>query len=211
MIFNLHSHSFSDEGIQITQNDFFIKTDQIFSVGIHPWNAKEYDLYKTQLMGLIQSENCLAIGEIGLDKLKGPALELQVEIFKKQITLSEQYQLPVIIHCVKAWNELKFLKRNIKPSQPWIFHGFSKIGIIDEVLNEGIYVSFGHRIMKDQKLLEAAVNIPMEKIFFETDDQPIKIQKIYSTFANAKQISLQELKEIQLENFKRVFKKWKSG
>ena len=207
--FNLHSHFIDIQNVTIFQTDA-IEPNQWFSVGIHPWNS-EYNDFTTNQDVLFNHPRCIAIGEIGLDKLKGPALELQVEVFKKQIALSEQYQLPVIIHCVKAWNELKSIRRKINPSQPWIFHGFSKIGIIDEVLNEGIYVSFGHRIMEDHKLLEAAVKIPLENIFFETDDHPIEIERIYSTFANAKQISLQELKEIQFNNFKRVFKKWKNG
>ena len=48
-------------------------------------------------------------------------------------------------------------------------------------------------------------------MFLETDDSEVPIEMIYHEFAKAKQITLQELKEIQFSNFKRVFKKWKSG
>jgi TatD DNase family protein len=153
----------------------------------------------------------LAVGEIGLDKLSGVNLDSQIQIFTRQIELSEEFQLPVIIHCVRAWNELKLLKRSLNPTQPWIYHGFSKKNILSEVLQEGIYVSFGHYLLNDFKILEASLDMPLDKIFFETDDKQVEIEQIYSAFSKAKQITLQELKEIQFENFKRVFKKWKSG
>jgi TatD DNase family protein len=159
----------------------------------------------------LKHQNCLAVGEIGLDKLSGVNLDSQIQIFTRQIELSEEFQLPVIIHCVRAWNELKQLKRAIKPTQNWIYHGFSKKNILDEVLAEGMFVSFGQRIMNDCDLLKSILDVPLDKIFFETDDKQVEIEQIYSAFSKAKQITLQELKEIQFENFKRVFKKWKSG
>ena len=207
--FNLHSHFIDVQNVTIFQTDA-IEPNQWFSVGVHPWNAEKNE-FPTNHDALLNHPNCLAIGEIGLDKLKGPALERQIEVFETQIALSEQYQLPVIIHCVKAWNELKSIRRKINPSQPWIFHGFSKIGIIDDVLNEGIFVSFGMRILKDSKLLESATKVPNDKFFLETDDVKVDIQEIYGEFAKAKKIPLQTLKEIQFNNFKRIFKKWENG
>jgi Tat protein secretion system quality control protein TatD with DNase activity len=59
--------------------------------------------------------------------------------------------------------------------------------------------------------LEASTSVPVEKLFLETDDSNIAIETIYSEFARAKKITLHELKEIQLNNFKRVFSKWKNG
>lgn len=207
--FNLHTHYSDSENVSIVQMDEEIP-NQWFSVGIHPWKATlntEINHYFDQTT----NAKCLAIGEIGLDKLKGPSLEIQQEVFQKQIELSEKYELPVIIHCVKAWNELKVLKRRLKPTQPWILHGISKTTILDEVVEEGLYASFGKKILMDEKFLTRATQIPNEKVFFETDDAKCAIEDIYSAFARAKKITLQDLKEIQFNNFKRVFKKWKSG
>ena len=208
--FNLHSHFLDTQNVTIFQADDEVEENQWHSIGIHPWSANEV-IEETKYLDRLSNQNCIAMGEIGLDKLKGPEMEVQIEIFQKQIEWSEKFELPVIIHCVKAWNELRVLKRNLKPSQPWIFHGFSKIGILDEVLEEGLYVSFGNRILKDEKLLALATRLPVDKVFFETDDAKCYIEEIYHAFAKAKQITLQELKFIQNKNFKRVFKKWKSG
>jgi TatD DNase family protein len=207
--FNLHSHYQDNQNHTIFQASS-IQEDCWFSFGIHPWDKNSSNDLK-DFKEILNHQNCLALGEIGLDKIKDINLEKQIEIFTSQIELSEELQLPVIIHCVRAWNELKILKRKLNPIQPWIFHGFSKVNILDEVLSEGFYVSFGEAILKNRKLLDSASKTPNEKVFLETDDSEVPIEMVYLEFAKAKQITLQELKEIQFENFKRVFKKWKSG
>jgi TatD DNase family protein len=207
--FNLHSHYQDNQNHTIFQASS-IQEDCWFSFGIHPWDTNSSNDLK-DFKEILNHQNCLALGEIGLDKIKDINLEKQIEIFTSQIELSEELQLPVIIYCVRAWNELKLLKRRLNPTQPWIYHGFSKKNILYEVLEEGMLVSFGQSIMNDLDLLKSSLDVSMNKIFFETDDKQVEIEQIYSTFANAKQITLQELKEIQFENFKRVFKKWKSG
>ena len=206
---NTHSHVFDQENITLFQGKIGLR-DKWFSFGVHPYDAHISEISPI-FLGHIKMPNCLALGEIGLDRLKGPDLETQIKVFEQQITLSESLELPVIIHCVKAWNELKRIKRRLNPSQKWIFHGFSKTNILEDVLSEGLFVSFGAAILRNPKLMEASTNVPLEKLFLETDDSNISIQTIYSEIAKAKQITLQELKEIQFNNFKRVFKKWKSG
>jgi TatD DNase family protein len=208
-IFNVHCHVLEDHNVTIFQGKTGL-LDMWFSFGIHPWYADISGISPTFLEQL-NLPTCLAIGEIGLDKLKGPDFKTQTHVFEKQIELSESLELPVIIHCVKAWNELKILKRKLNPIQPWIFHGFSKVSILDEVLSEGFYVSFGEAILKNRKLLDSASKTPNEKVFLETDDSEVPIEMVYHEFAKAKQITLQELKQIEFNNFKSVFKKWKSG
>ncbi|MBM3185777.1 MAG: TatD family hydrolase [Bacteroidetes bacterium] len=208
-LINIHSHSFDENNLTIFQGEIGL-LNKWFSLGIHPCDADSPEPLKN-FLNQLNLPNCLALGEIGLDKLKGPHLKTQIQVFEKQIELSEKLNLPVIIHCVKAWNELKIIKRQLKPTQPWVFHGFSKANILEDVLSQGLFVSFGEAIIRNPKLLAASTHVPLEKLFFETDDSNVSIETIYSEFAKAKQITLQELKEIQFNNFKRVFKKWKSG
>ncbi len=207
--FNVHSHHHDNKNLTIFQASSILE-DCWFSFGIHPREANS-NIDFSMFHEILKHQNCLATGEIGLDRLKGKDLSKQLEIFTKQIELSEELQLPVIIHCVKAWNELKILKRKLNPIQPWIFHGFSKVSLLEDVLNEGLYVSFGEAILRNSNLLEAATSVPLEKLFLETDDSIVAIETIYGEFARAKKITLHELKEIQLNNFKRVFSKWKNG
>lgn len=206
---NVHSHSFDENNLTIFQGKIGL-LDKWFSLGIHPWDSDNSRISQN-FIDHLKLSNCLALGEIGLDKRNGPDIKTHIQVFEEQIELSETLNLPVIIHCVKAWNELKLIKRQLKPTQPWIFHGFSKENILEDVLSEGLFVSFGEAILRNSKLMEASTNVPLGKLFLETDDSNISIETVYSEFAKAKQITLQELKEIQFNNFKRVFKKWKSG
>jgi TatD DNase family protein len=109
MFFNIHTHHFQNQGFEIINKEDNPFTDGLFSYGIHPWNAAKWLELEKDFFAETNHENCLAIGEIGLDKLKGPSIQEQIDVFKAQIAISEQHQLPVIIHCVKAWNELKQL------------------------------------------------------------------------------------------------------
>jgi TatD DNase family protein len=211
MFINIHTHQFHNQGIEIINKEDNPFTEGLFSYGIHPWNSERWNKLASQFLEEINSNTCIAIGEIGLDKLKGPSIQEQIEIFKAQISISEQLHLPVIIHCVKAWNELKQLKQELKPQQPWIYHGFEKASIIDDVLQSGMFVSFGKGLVQNEKLQEALKKVPLKQLFLETDTADYSILTLYEFVSKLKNIPLQEL-EISIEqNFKRVFTKWKNG
>jgi TatD DNase family protein len=189
-----------------------IRDAGFFSVGIHPWDADAFNEYKLNLIKeLAIHSRCVAIGEIGLDKLKGPSMEIQIQTFRKQVQLAEEISLPVIIHCVKAWNELREIRRQIQPKSPWIYHGFSKASILNEVLIEGMIVSFGKDILNNSKLHSAIIDLPMSKMLFETDDSAIGINQVYELVSKLKKIPLQELEKSIEENIFNIFPKWKTG
>jgi TatD DNase family protein len=182
-----------------------------FSFGIHPWNSEliedNFLIFEQEVL----KKNCLAIGEIGLDKLKGPEISIQIDVFRKQIEISERLQLPVIIHCVKAWNELHLIYKEIQPVQRWIFHGFTKIGILREILKTEMMISIGASIFTNIQLQDSINVIPNNKLLLETDDENIDIIEIYEKVSEIKKIPLQQLEDIVEENFKRTFRKWQSG
>ncbi len=212
MLFDCHSHFNSLNHVTILNisgvNDEDIKC---FSVGIHPWESSKIEDNFLSIEHLAKGEKCIAIGEIGLDKLKGPDILIQKNVFEKQIEISEKLKLPVIIHCVKAWNELKVLKQKLNPIQVWIYHGFNKIGILEEVLESGLMISIGSSILSNIKLQMHLELIPNDKLLLETDDSQIDIFDIYKKVSEIKKISLSELEQIIEENFKRIFRKWQSG
>ena len=77
--------------------------------GIHPWKADE-TFVVPDLSGK------LAIGECGLDGLRGPSMERQEEVFVQQIRLSEEVERPLIIHCVKVLDRLLQLRKELRPT-----------------------------------------------------------------------------------------------
>lgn len=209
MLINIHTHFQRGSGIELVNASSSILPNVLFSCGVHPWQA---DLDVIDLIRkAANANNCLAIGEIGLDKLKGPALEIQQACFIEQVHLAEELNLPVILHCVKAWNEIKTIKQTIQPKQPWIFHGFVKINLLDDVLQQGLYVSIGAAILKNESLKTILPKIPLHQFFLETDTSDTSIEEVYKCVSEIKNIPLYDLEKQLEENFKRVFNRWETG
>ena len=149
----------------------------------------------------IENKHVVAIGECGLDKLKGPSMELQKVVFKEQIAMAEEHGLPLVIHCVKASNELVQLKRQTHPDQPWIIHGFrGKEALAKEFIQHGFYLSFGACYQE-----EALRSVPVERLFIETDESELSIEDIYLRVAQSRGMDLKELTESIKKNVEKVF------
>ena len=121
---NLNANKDSIINISITDADR-IKNGYKYSIGIHPWDSESVsaeELHK--LSEIATNDNVILIGEAGLDKLKGANQLEQEELFRNQIKLSEDLSKPLLIHCVKAYQELIAIKKELKPKQPWIIHGY---------------------------------------------------------------------------------------
>ena len=166
-----------------------------FSVGIHPQNIHEQwenDLENLKIIS--QNPKCLAIGECGLDALVNIDENLQKKVFEAQIIWANQIQKPIIIHCVKRFQELIPFQKIAKV--PMIIHGFNKKkAIADEMLKHGFYLSFGKSVLHNLSLQTTLKEIPLEKIFLETDDADFDIAELYQKVAEIKEISVEKLQE----------------
>ena len=206
MLVNIHTHYKRADSIEIVNYSDTFDFPSYYSFGIHPWDSETNGLKIREIENRAHDKFMLAIGEIGLDKVKGPAFEIQKSCFIDQVLIAEKINRPVIIHCVKAWNEIAAIKKELQPKQTWIFHGFTKVSILESVLEEGLMISIGAGIMNNLKLQEALKNIPNEQLFLETDDSEITILEIYKKVSTVKNLSLSELEEIIENNFKRIFR-----
>ena len=211
LFFDVHTHKKSlSKNIFSVENKYPNDTDFTppFSIGIHPWFIKPENV-ENELLILkekLQFKNCFALGECGLDKITATDFELQKEVFKKQVLLSEKYKKPLIIHCVKAYQDIIEIKKELKPKQIWIFHGFNKnYQVAKSLLKNGIILSFGSAIIKNKKLQNVVSEIPLDKLFFETDDSGIEIQEIYKKVASLKSIEVVKLQQKIKENFINIF------
>ena len=203
--FNIHTHIAKHPANEILSADVSsfsaIGKNEFLSVGIHPWYLDDAENQLDLLRKAIENKQVVAIGECGLDKLKGPSMDLQTTVFKKQIALSEEYHLPMIIHCVKAYNELIQIKKSTHPHQPWIIHGFrGKEALAKECILHGFHLSFGAYYQED-----ALRAVPVEKLFVETDESDMTIEEIYLRIAHTRGIELEELTESIKKNVERVF------
>ena len=210
MLYNSHSHFYDlNHCTIVNKSDDNVSLDSYFSIGIHPWNANKIEDNFFTVEHLAMNKKCLAIGEIGLDKLKGPDISIQKKVFESQVLLSEKLKLPVILHCVKSWNEISMIKQKLKPIQTWVYHGFNKVGILDEVIKTGLMISIGASIFTNLQLQSLLEKIPNNRLLLETDDANIDIYTIYEKVSEIKKIPLSELEVIIEENFNRIFRNGK--
>lgn len=172
-----------------------------FSCGIHPWYSEDSDTQMAYLNEIAPNPRIIAIGETGLDRLKGPSFEIQIPVFKKHIELSEKLRKPVIIHCVKAWEELIRVRRETHPTQPWIIHGYrGKPELTEQLLWEGFLFSVGDQINVDSMQL-----IPLDAIFCETDEDEMSIREVYQQAARSLNMEIETFASHIAENVRRIF------
>jgi TatD DNase family protein len=186
----------------------FLSEKMYGSVGLHPWyltkeNA-ESDLVK--LTELFDNQYIVALGECGLDRLKGESIEFQTQIFEEQMRLAEQKSKPMIIHCVKAFNEIIAVKKRLNPSIPLIIHGFNQNEIIlKELIKHGFFISIGTNVLKNNGNAHKAISqIPINQLFFETDDSNMDIRMVYEQAALLLKIPIEELKSLIFNNFNSI-------
>ena len=174
---NIHCHDrsrYREAVINIYPDEEIIE-GAYHSVGIHPWHTSKVDNSTIENLKYLASHpQIVAIGETGLDTLRGASLDIQTEIFLLHVTLSEQHQKPLIIHCVKAFNEIIALKKRLRPTMPWIIHGFrGKPQLAQQLLDNGFYISLGEKFNT-----ETATIIPSNRLLFETDESMLNISSI---------------------------------
>ena len=177
-----------------------------YSVGFHPYNVGKVEEVETlnKVRLATENPNVFAIGEIGLDKSIEAPLETQMRIFEKQVDIAEFSDMPIILHVVKAFNEMIEFMNAHKPSVPLIIHGYNgSREMAEELVKAGFLISFGEAIAGEHsKILEALIAVPVEKLFLETDEGGVDIREIYHTVAEVKGITLDHLRIQVVENAK---------
>ena len=176
-----------------------------YSVGIHPWYITSSTVSlaekKRCLEELLYHPQVLAMGEAGLDKLADASLSLQREVFEYQARLAEETDKPLVIHLVKAVDELLKLKQKIRPVKPWIIHGFrGKAVLAEEYLRHGFYLSFGEKYQE-----EALCIMPSERLFIETDESTVSVDTLYERAAILRKTPLEELRRTIRKNVSEIF------
>lgn len=174
--------------------------NSFYSLGIHPW--KIYSELLSEHLRFIEDnirfDSIKAVGECGMDKLCATPQELQLKAFTGQIYLSEKYNKPLIIHCVKAFDELFALKKELKPRQVWIIHGFrGKPEQMQQLIDHGFLLSFGVHFNE-----ETIRQIPINKLVVETDDAAISIRQIYEKVSETLNLDMKTLIVQIAENVK---------
>lgn len=181
-----------------------------FSVGLHPWFIAELNVDDAMLaiLSAAADPGLMAIGECGLDRCTATPIAVQIDVFIRQIQIAEQIGKPIIVHCVRAFDELLRIKKQFAPTQPWIIHGFAgKPALAAQLIKHGCYLSFGKVLLDvDHTAVRTAKTIPIERLFLETDAaNDVKIGEIYTSAAKILGLDAAALRRHIVANFKRVF------
>jgi len=145
-------------------------------IGLHPEDVKEdYKEVLDKMHLEIRNDNYIAIGEVGLDYYWSREFEKeQLDAFEQQVQWSIETQLPLMIHCRKAQNEMvKIIRRYEKELPGGVFHCFT--GNQHEAVELLQFEKFvlgigGVSTFKKSHLAEDLVAVvPMDRIVLETD------------------------------------------
>ena len=204
------------------------KYDDIYTaVGVHPHDARLFDDGVEQsIRELIrQSTRVIAWGEIGLDfHYDNSPRQVQIDVFRRQLHLARDANLPVIVHTREAEKEtIDLLKSEWAGSNlPGIMHCFSgSLGLAEKAIELGFFISFSGIVTfkKADELRVVAHEVPLDRLLIETDcpflspipfrgkrNEPAHVVEVARCLATLRGLTLQEMARITTENFTRLFK-----
>lgn len=187
-----------------------------YALGIHPHfldtfeEAQLSDLQSLLTEALAADNNkCVALGEIGLDKLITTELAEQEAVFLKQLAIAESLKLPVILHVVKTQARVLALLKQAKFSHGGVYHAFSgSVEVANEFIKLGFKLGIGGVITypKSHKTRLTVSQLPLSCFVLETDapDMPIYQQsEAYNSPLNLP-IIFQSLCELRKESVQHV-------
>jgi TatD DNase family protein len=192
-------------------------------MGLHPTSVKEN--FKEELRHVeeqLEKHSFIAIGEIGIDLYWDKStLSIQQEAFKHQIRLAKTHQLPIVIHCRDAFDEIfEVLDTENDDDLFGIFHCFTgTLQQAKQAISYGMKLGIGGVVtFKNGKIDQFLDQIPLEHIVLETDapyltptphrgkrNESSYLQLIASKVAEIYGKSLEEIATITTQNSKNVF------
>jgi TatD DNase family protein len=146
--------------------------------GLHPYYVDQHTISDLdKLDRQLGEHSCVALGECGLDYRDGQADKAQqLRFFTAQLELAQQHEKPLVIHSVRATEDV-IVKLKNQPKLRGMIHSYS--GSLEQamqLIENGFYISLGGSVTYERakRLHKVAAGIPLESILLETDapDQP---------------------------------------
>ena len=213
----------SKKAIEIAENCDFTYATAGISPNDIPQNEDELWKQIDEIRIIAKNPKVVAIGEIGLDYYwNKDNRELQLEVFKKQIDIANELDLPIVIHTREAvMDTLQIVKENPVKNKG-VFHCCPlNRELVKEALKLDFYISFsGVVTFKNSKNADEIISmVPMDKILIETDspylapepvrgtrNTPANVKFVAAKVANVKGIEIDEIAKTTFENASRLFK-----
>ena len=191
--------------------------------GLHPCYLNEnYEFELDQVKMFIDKNDIIAVGEIGIDlHWKKDNLDLQINIFKEQIDIANQYNLPVVIHSRESLSEILKVLKNKNVNCGGVFHCFTgNIENAKQIIDLGFKLGIGGVVtFKNGKIDKFLNQIDIKNIVLETDSPylaptPHRGKRNESSFTDLickkiseiYQLSYAEVAQITTQNSIEIFK-----
>lgn len=215
-VIDVHTHHISSDSAIISMSpDRYKRLENRcghYSIGIHPWDTdKPNGQWLPEMEQLMSDPEIVAIGETGLDSLRGGDLDTQKAIFLEHIRLSETTGKPLVIHLVKALDRFLETRKATKGNQPWIIHGFrGKPELLRQLMkspgSNPLYFSIGEKFNPATVAL-----IPADRLLVETDESPLSSEEILRRVAQVRNESPADLAAAVNANALRLFPSLKTA
>ena len=230
---NAHDNNISKmicigDNVQTSQQSVAIanKYEQIYaSVGVHPHEAKDTPaLYLDIIKKNMLHKKVVAIGEIGLDyhyNFSDP--KIQKKVFREQLELAKELDVPVVVHCREADQELYDVILESKHSKGVIHCFASDVLFARKIIDLGYYISFTGMVTFIESLELVVKEINIKNLLVETDapylapipyrgkvNQPAYVKEVAAKIAELKNLSIQEVDDITTKNAFSLFEKLKN-
>ena len=192
------------------------QVDVFAAPGLHPAYAEQWSpAAAQQLAELCADPKVLAIGEIGLDGVAGPALVRQEQVLREQLQIALDAGLPVLLHGRKATGRLFDILRELEIGRQLggIWHGFSgSLPVAQQLVQLGFKLGVGPILLRGnaRKLPQAVLELPAAALVLETDlpdmaARPDVLVAVAKRVAKLRGWSLEETVRITTENACGVF------
>ncbi len=182
----------------------------LFSTGIHPKLIDNAFDEKFKIVSHFASlPNCAAIGECGIDVFSSATVSEQKEAFIKHLHLAQQYNKPVIIHCVRAYSEIISALNATHFLLPVVMHSYNgNIQTSQQLIRrENIYFSFSDKCLTPNCSASKSLDIiPLERIMIETDDSSSPLKPIISLIAENKRVGEDVVEKSNNQLFSQIIK-----
>jgi len=194
-------------------------------VGLFPSEAKTFTIEFEQKMEELAKSNkkVVAVGEIGLDYYWDKSfVDLQKDIFRKQIRMANRLNLPIAVHDREAHKDCFDILKEEKPQNGVLFHCFSgSVEFMKECVKEGWYIALGGVVTFKNaiKMKDVAREVPLDKLVLETDspyltpvpyrgklNKPAYVHYVAEEISKLREIPIEELIDITTTNAERFFR-----
>ena len=148
--------------------------------GLHPWQADQ-PLDLGALADRLRDPRTVAVGEIGLDTKIELPLERQIPLFRDQVALARELDLPVILHNRGAFEEMVRLLRQDGPPPAGVLHAFSRsLDVAKPFLDLGLHLGLGGAVTHPtaKRPRRTAAELPLDRIVLETDAPSIGLHGV---------------------------------